>query len=155
MTVETFGSGGPRGWRGGASLRAILCGIGAAPVALTLLSASPASAACNLAVSGGTVICSGTETNPVGTGAEDNVTVNVQSGASIAVGDDQSAINLQNTNHVVNFGTIAAGNSVSGQAAGITVADDGNVIINNGTIAVGSGGSGFGSAFGILAGSEQ
>ncbi|HEY2758031.1 MAG TPA: hypothetical protein VGJ01_20090, partial [Pseudolabrys sp.] len=56
-----------------------------------------------------------------GTGAEDNVNVNVQPGASITVGDDQSAIYLQNTNHVVNNGTIAAG---------INVLDDGNVITN-------------------------
>jgi hypothetical protein len=151
-----FGLGGLRGWRGGASLRAVLCGLGAAPIALSLMSATPAYAACDpAAVSGGTVTCSGTETNPVGTGTEDNVTVNVQNGASITVGDDQSAIYLEDTNHVVNNGTIAAGNSVFGQAAGINVLDDANVITNNGTIAVGNGDLGGSAAFGILAESNN
>jgi len=155
MTGETSGSGGLRGWRGSVSLRAILCGIGAAPVALTLLSGTPAYAACDTAVSGGTVTCSGAETNPVGTGSEDNVTVNVQPGASITVGDDQSAVNLHDTNRVVNEGTITAGNTVSGQATGINVFDNGNVVINNGTITVGNGDIGVGPAFGIFAGSNN
>lgn len=96
------------------------------------------------AADGVTINCTasgGTQTTPVGTGAENGVTVNVQSGATVdtSATTTASAINLNNNNTVVNAGTIVADGF---PGAGIFV-NNNNLIINNGTIIV------TGAAFGI------
>lgn len=104
------------------------------------LAPSPASADC--AISGSTITCSdtgGTQTTPVGTGAEDGMTVNVQSGAVVDLSGSAgaSAINLNDNNTVVNSGAVIAGDS----GAGISV-NNGNSVTNHGTVTVGDGGTG-------------
>lgn len=124
----------------------------AVPFALTLLSAEPALAACT-AVGGGpiadgsVVICTGTETNTVGTGAEFDVTVDVRPGASIIQGDDGLGILLDSRNRITNFGTIRVGDGPA-FAAGIAFFDD-NIVINNGTIIGGNSTAGGGPVYGI------
>jgi len=83
----------------------------------------------------------GPQTTPVGTGNEDNVTVNVQNGATVDVSANSgtSAISLNNGNTVTNAGTIVVDGS---SATGILV-NNNNLIINNGTIIA------TGGAFGI------
>jgi len=67
----------------------------------------PAAAACVQA--GNAVTCSGTTNTAVGTGAENNLTVTVQPGASINLGPGQIAINLANGNTALNNGAISVG----------------------------------------------
>ncbi len=104
--------------------------------ALVLLwPAAPAFADC--ATAGSTVTCSstgGTQTTPVGTSIEDNLTVNVQSGATIDVSGSPgaAAIDLNDSNTVTNAGRLIGGDF----NAGISV-NNGNMIINSGSIAVG------------------
>lgn len=105
-----------------------------------LLAPSPARADC--AINGSTITCSdtgGTQTTPVGTGAEDGMTVNVQSGAVIDLSGSAgaTAIDLHDNNTVVNSGTVIA----SDNALGISV-NNGNSVTNNGTVTVGDGGTG-------------
>jgi uncharacterized protein with beta-barrel porin domain len=140
MTVEAFGSGGLRGWRGGASLRAIVCGVAAA-LALTLASLSPALADCTTDISGN-VTCAasgGTQTTPVGTGSEDGISVNIQSGATIDVSGSApaTAVDLNNSNTVINNGTVIGGDG----ALGISV-NNGNTVTNNGSVIVGNSATG-------------
>jgi uncharacterized protein with beta-barrel porin domain len=128
-------------------------------VAVAFLSwqSAPALAACSTTTpaDGDTVTCTGTETNMIGTGAENQVTVNVQSGASIAVGADAIGILLRNQNRVTNSGSISAGDATGGgfgYSGGIFFTGDGNVAVNNGAIAVGNatGGQVFGiQSYGI------
>ncbi|WP_210180572.1 autotransporter outer membrane beta-barrel domain-containing protein [Rhodoplanes sp. Z2-YC6860] len=87
------------------------------------------------AADGVTINCTtvgGTQTTQVGTGNENNVTVNVQNGATIDVSANSGAsgINLNGGNTITNNGTIAADGF---GAAGIFV-NDHNLITNNGTI---------------------
>lgn len=113
---------------------------------LTVLGAvlltSPARADCS--ISGSTITCSdagGTQTTPVGTGAEDGMTVNVQSGAVIDLSGSAgaTAIDLNDNNTVVNSGAVIA----SDNALGISV-NNGNSVTNHGTVTVGDGGTGIG-----------
>lgn len=109
-------------------------------LAAVLLAPSPARADC--AISGSTITCSdtgGTQTTPVGTGAEDGMTVNVQSGAIVDVSGSAgaTAIDLNDNNTVVNAGTVIA----SDNALGIS-GNNGNSVNNHGTVTVGDGGTG-------------
>jgi len=105
-----------------------------------LLAPSPARADC--AISGSTITCSdtgGTQTTPVGTGAEDGMTVNVQSGAVIDLSGSAgaTAIDLNDNNTVVNSGAVIA----SDNALGISV-NNSNSVANHGTVTVGDNGIG-------------
>ncbi len=72
----------------------------AAPFVLSMVAAGPAEAAC--VQSGSTVTCSGASVTGFGTGAENNLTLTVQSGGSITAVND------------VNLGT---GNAVTSSSA--------------------------------------
>lgn len=107
---------------------------------VVLLAPSPASANCS--INGSTITCSdtgGTQTTPVGTGAEDGMTVNVLSGAVVDVSGSAgaTAIDLHDNNTVVNDGRIIAGDN----ALGISV-NNGNTVTNRGTVTVGDGSTG-------------
>jgi hypothetical protein len=110
-----------------------------------LLAASPAWSACvpngPAIPSGATVTCTGTDTIGVGNLTQDNVTVTVQPGASITLGDNAINIGLNDNNVVTNNGTISA----DANAFGIRVRNN-NTVTNNGAIVLGSG-------IGILTGS--
>src|SRR6478752_6031786 len=100
----------------------------AAPFVLSLttvvaMPAGPAVAAC--VQSGSTVTCSGATNTGVGTGAENNLAITVQSGASIDVDSGNTAINN---------GAIVVGNSGKGMQ-GI----NNNIFTNNGTMTPGTG----------------
>ena len=110
----------------------------AAPFVLSLttvvaMPAGPAVAAC--VQSGSTVTCSGATNTGFGTGAENNLAVTVQSGASIDVGNAQKAIDVDSGNTAINNGAIVVGNGGKGMQ-GI----NNNVFTNNGTITPGTGG---------------
>jgi uncharacterized protein with beta-barrel porin domain len=111
-----------------------------------LLAASPARSACvpngPTVPSGSTVNCTGTDTTGVGDGTQNNVTVTVQPGASITLGDNAIDIQLNDNNVVTNNGTIAAGIN----SFGIQVRSN-NSITNNGAITLGAGSVGI-RAFG-------
>ncbi|MCW5693040.1 MAG: autotransporter domain-containing protein [Pseudolabrys sp.] len=108
----------------------------------TLMSPSPARADCSISAT--TVTCSsagGPQSTTVGTGAEDNFTVNVLNGATISVGPDAIGILLNGSNIVTNGGAIVAGNSTGGGlgiSGGIVFIGDGNTAVNNGSVSVGS-----------------
>lgn len=120
-------------------------------LALCLAAGTPAQATCSntTPVTGETVTCAPPvpETNPVSNPAADNVTVNVQPGASITVGNNTPAILLRDMNVITNLGTIVTGNATSA-GAGIAVLSD-NIITNNGTITAGNAVGG-GQIYGIL-----
>lgn len=108
----------------------------AAPFVLSLttvvaMPAGPAVAAC--VQSGSTVTCSGATNTGFGTGAENNLAVTVQSGASIDVGNAQKAIDVDSGNTAINNGAIVVGNSSKG-IKGI----DNNVFTINGTVILGT-----------------
>ncbi len=90
---------------------------------------STAFAACapTPASSGDTVTCSGTDTDGVGSGAENHVNVTVNSGATIAPALASFGIDLTYRNVITNNG------SVTGPNGGISVTNR-NTIVNNGTI---------------------
>jgi uncharacterized protein with beta-barrel porin domain len=77
--------------------------------------------------SGDTVVCSGTDTDGVGSGAENHVSVTVQAGATIAPSAAPFGIDLTYRNSITNNG------SVTGSGGGIS-ATNRNTIVNNGTI---------------------
>jgi uncharacterized protein with beta-barrel porin domain len=112
-----------------------------------LLLASPAWSACvpnGAAVpSGATVSCTGVDTSGVGNGTQNNVTVTVQPGASITLGNNAADIFLNDGNVVSNGGTITAGDN----AFGIRVGNN-NIVRNNGAIVLGA------ASQGILTGSN-
>ncbi|MBS0534541.1 MAG: autotransporter domain-containing protein [Proteobacteria bacterium] len=113
----------------------------AAGMALSALLLSPSPARADCSTSGTTVTCSSTggpQTTTVGTGAENNLTVNVLTGASIAVGSDTIGIFLNGQNVVTNGGAISAGDAAGSFSGGVFFAGDGNTAINNGSITVGN-----------------
>jgi uncharacterized protein with beta-barrel porin domain len=118
-----------------------LAASGALPLAFA---AAPADAACvpNGAgvPNGATVTCTGTDTTGVGNGTQDNVTVNVQSGAAITLGDNATNINLHSSNTVNNGGALSAGNA-TGAGSGVTGINGtgtGNTFTSSGSITLGS-----------------
>jgi hypothetical protein len=129
-------------------------GVPACAVALAALAfacfapASPALAACTptsgVVVAGGTVTCSGTTTDQdapdgYGTGTQSNITINVQTGASVT-GTAGNGLNLNNNNTVNNSGTITGNASNSGiESGGILTLNNfsGAAIIGNGTFGIG------------------
>lgn len=100
----------------------------------TILGSSPASADC--IQNGTTVTCA-----PPGTGGftagVDGLTLNVQSGASVSVGNNATAISVNDNNTATNNGTITTGANGFGIKA-----NNNNTIVNNGTISAGSAGTG-------------
>lgn len=155
--------------RGVARCHAAACALAIAAAAIALTT-DQARADCNTAVPGGAVTCTATggpQTTPVGTGSEDNVTVNVQSGATIDVSatPNATAIDLNDQATVTNSGTVIVGSGALGininnsgvvRNYGLVVAGDdstginaccNNTVINYGTIAIGS--SSGGGTFGI------
>ncbi|AWM03955.2 autotransporter outer membrane beta-barrel domain-containing protein [Bradyrhizobium amphicarpaeae] len=125
------------------------------------LSATSARADCqpDAALSGQTVTCSGTDANGFAAGGGvTNLTVNVLTGATVN-DNGTAAINVNDTNVVINNGTVTAGSGLTGINGGnfntvttntsITVIDNGfgismlnnNTIANGGTITTGDGGS--------------
>jgi uncharacterized protein with beta-barrel porin domain len=109
-----------------------------AGIALTC-AGTPAAADCT--TSGNTVTCSSTggdQTTTIGTGVEDQVTVNVLPGATIAVGPDTVGVLLQSQNAVTNSGVISSGDATFLFSGGVLFFGDDNVVINNGSIAVGN-----------------
>ncbi len=113
----------------------------AAGVALSAMLLSPSPARADCSTTGTTITCSSTggpQTTQVGTGAESNYTVNVQSGASIAVGPDAIGILLDAQNVVTNGGSISAGDATASPTGGIFFFGNGNTAINNGSITVGN-----------------
>lgn len=122
--------------------------LAAAVLVAVAVSPSPARADCS--TSGTTVTCApsgGPQTTTVGTGAEDNFTVNVLTGASIAVGTDTIGIFLNSHNVVTNAGSISAGDAIGSFSGGVFFAGDGNAATNNGSITVGNANGG--QVFGI------
>ena len=114
-----------------------------------LLLAEPAWSACvpgGSTVPGGSAVnCTGADTTGVGDGTQDNVSVTVQSGASIAVGNNTTDINLHDNNVVTNNGTITGGdNTVAIQVR------NGNTVTNSGSIVLGGG-----AAKGILTSTDS
>ncbi|HEY6254499.1 MAG TPA: hypothetical protein VIY51_01775, partial [Xanthobacteraceae bacterium] len=110
-----------------------------------LVATSPARANCTpVAANGVTVTCTGTDTTGVGTGAENNVTVNVLQGASITVGNFTPDIYLNSGNTVTNNGTVVTGTG----AFGIDGQGSNNTLINNGAITVGAGAIAMGAVAG-------
>ncbi|HMM91284.1 autotransporter outer membrane beta-barrel domain-containing protein [Bradyrhizobium sp.] len=106
------------------------------------LATSAANAACapDPASSGQTVTCSGN--TPAGFqagGGVDNLTVNVQGGATVSDGGGGVIIGVNDFNTVTNSGTLTGGPSVTGIFAGVN-----NSIVNaaSGVITVGAGGVG-------------
>ncbi|MGO4711040.1 autotransporter outer membrane beta-barrel domain-containing protein [Bradyrhizobium sp. 2TAF24] len=98
-----------------------------------VLSVPPAAAACapSPVSSGDIVTCTGLDTNGVGSGLEDHVTVTVAPNALIAPATAGFGINLTASNTITNNGV------VTGSGGGIQATDH-NTIVNTGTI----GGSG-------------
>jgi uncharacterized protein with beta-barrel porin domain len=114
--------------------------LAAGVLIFTVLPNSSARADCQL-IAAATVDCTaagGTQTTPVGTGAENNVTVTVQPGATVNV-PGANAIDLFDGNTVTNSGTIIVD---TGSAISV---NDNNTITNIGTIIA------TGGAFGISA----
>lgn len=122
--------------------------------ALTLgFAPSTAFAACTPtpANSGDTVTCSGTDTDGVGSGVENQVTVTVNPGATIAPAVASFGINLNNLNSIINNGTLTGDGgigvtdqntivnnaTINGGSVGIA-AGNGNIITNNGALSGGS-----------------
>jgi hypothetical protein len=106
----------------------------AALIAAMMVVATPsARAACTQ--NGNIISCVDTTNVPVGTGNEDNLTVNVQAGATVDVSGTAgaTAIDLRDNNTVNNAGTVIAGDN----ALGISVRN-GNVVNNSGTVIVGN-----------------
>lgn len=87
---------------------------------------------------GASVTCSGTDVTGVGNYTQDNVTVNVQQGASITLGDNSGAINLNNNAVVTNNGSITGGFN----ATSIT-ADNNSILTNAGLLSGGDNAQGF------------
>jgi uncharacterized protein with beta-barrel porin domain len=120
--------------------------LAAAAVLFLPASSGPARADCQPAnpfADGSTVNCTstgGTQTTSVGTGAENNVTVNIQTDATVDVSASAgaSAIFLSNGNTVTNAGTIIAGDNGAGIDVlnGNTVTNRGNIIGGNGAIGI-------------------
>ena len=148
-TMRTWRSGGRR-CAVPALIGALFATFGLATFA-TLPIASSAWADCvpssASAVSGQTVTCTGTA--PTGfqaSGAVNNLTVNVVSGATV-LDSGAVAIGVNDNNTVTNNGTVTAGAGAAGIAGG-----DGNTVINNTSITVGDGGVGvFANSNGIIA----
>ncbi len=103
--------------------------------AVVSLAPTPAMAACVQA--GNVVTCSGATSTPFGTGAETNLAVTVQSGASITVPSSTIAIYLATGNTATNNGAISVGYTAVGM-----VGTDNNFFTNAGTIAIGSASTG-------------
>ncbi|WP_027522200.1 autotransporter domain-containing protein [Bradyrhizobium sp. Ec3.3] len=99
--------------------------------AMVAIPARPAFAAC--VQSGSTVSCDGASTTGFGTGVENNLTVTVQSNASITIGPAQPAINVADGNTVLNSGSITIGDFSAGMQ-GVR----NNTFTNAGTITIGS-----------------
>jgi hypothetical protein len=112
-----------------------------------LLASTPALAACSttVPVDGDAVTCVGPapETNQVGTGAENQVTVNVLSGASITVGADTLGIALGAQSNILNLGAISVGDATGGGGlfgfivTGMGFTGDSNRVTNSGSITAG------------------
>jgi len=103
--------------RDGAAVWLVAAGI---VMASALVAPTPALADCTISAT--TVTCSpvgGPQTTTVGTGAESNYTVNVLSGASVAVGPNGIGIFLNGQNRVTNDGTISAGDASASFSGGI------------------------------------
>src|SRR5665213_1610521 len=110
---------------------------------LLLSSARPAEAACAPPASDGvTVTCTGADVTGVGNGTQNNVTVNVQPGATITLGNNATAINLNNTNQITNNGALNLGTG----STGVLVNGSNNTLTNGGGITAGNNGTGFNAA---------
>ncbi len=110
----------------------IICGLLIGGILLAQLGSVSANCTPDPANSGDTVDCTASDTNGVGTGAEDNVSVTVHNGATV----DSSplpAVDLNDNNTVVNDGTL---NNSGGNAVEV---GDNNIVTNNGTITSTSG----------------
>ena len=111
----------------------------------TLVVAAPSWAACTPAVSDGAVVtCTGTTTSRIGSGpapGNDNVTVNVQGGATVRVGDEP-AISLHDGAHItVSNGAIVTNVTTPGGSGPYLHAGPNTVEFNsNGTLTVAAGG---------------
>jgi outer membrane autotransporter protein len=93
----------------------------------TFVPTAPARADC---VQGGTTVtCSGSAPGGFGTGTENNLTVNIQPGATVGPG---AGVNINDNNRVNNGGTVSLGDFT----AGITVNNNSSVS-NSGTVVVG------------------
>jgi uncharacterized protein with beta-barrel porin domain len=106
--------------------------LAVATASFWVLGGTPVHAACapasGAAVAGDTVVCTGTTTNQdapdgYGTGAENNLTINVLSGASVT--GDNNGLNLDTGNTVNNNGAIT-GTTLNGILA------NGPLVVNNG-----------------------
>ncbi|MDO9414217.1 MAG: autotransporter domain-containing protein [Pseudolabrys sp.] len=119
--------------------------LGVAVFAGLMLSLAAVPAAADCTTSGNTVTCTssgGPQTTPVGTGAEDGVTVNIQSGATVDVsGTPNPAAVFLNDGAAVNN----AGNVINGDGGVGVDVNNGGTVNNTGNIIVGDG------AFGIIA----
>lgn len=104
-------------------------------VGMLLWPGAPALADCTF--NGSAVTCTGTggpHTTPVGTGVEDNFTVDIQSGATVdlSASPGATAIDLNDFNIVNNSGSV-----IGGGFGGIGIrVNNGNTVINNGSILV-------------------
>ncbi|MGY8680477.1 autotransporter domain-containing protein [Bradyrhizobium sp. UFLA05-153] len=99
--------------------------------AAVTISTGPVAAAC--VQSGSTVTCDGASSTGFGTGAENNLMLTVQPGASITVPSNGGiGINLNNGNTAINNGALSVGDSATGMSG-----NDNNSFINAGTITIG------------------
>ncbi|MBV8840957.1 MAG: autotransporter domain-containing protein [Alphaproteobacteria bacterium] len=73
--------------------------------------------------SGATVTCTGADTTGVGNGTQNNVTVTVQPGATITLGNNSRPINLNDNSNVTNNGSVTVGS----QATAITAGNNGTL----------------------------
>ena len=134
----------PRLHTAGSSYRAgrLLVWSGAATLSALLLVPTAGWSACvpnGAAIpNGASVTCSGADVTGVGNYTQNNVTVNVQQGASITLGINSGAINLNNNAVVTNNGAITGGFN----STGITV-DNNSVLTNAGLLSEGDNGQGF------------
>ena len=92
------------------------------------------------AASGSTITCSGTDTVGVGTGAEDNVTLTVNKGASIVDSGEGFTIQLGDNAKVVNNGSIGdngvfllSGGTLHNRSTGTIEGVDAGVVAGNGS----------------------
>jgi uncharacterized protein with beta-barrel porin domain len=119
--------------------------VAVALVGAAMLLVAPSTAQAQCVLVGSTVTCSGVEPNGFSAGAANNLTVNVQPGATVQ--DNAGAVNpidLNNGNTVINRGTVTAGDNLTG-INGFNA----NTYMNFGAINVGN------NAFGMVTGDNS